>query len=141
MSRPGGQGGRGSQAPSLPSASPYTRQSIRTRIGVWQEAQGENGGLTRVSQNMVKERGPPEPSHSASAPPKTLRAPGTGYSQRGRLRYLRIVLTFSATECWEMTRNKPRREHRKMLPPRTPPTSILQLCWFYSLKSPVLKGF
>lgn len=30
-----------------------------------------------------------------------------GYSQRGRLRYLRIVLTFSATECWEMTRNEP----------------------------------
>lgn len=25
-----------------------------------------------------------------------------GYSHRGRLRYLRIVLTFSATECWEL---------------------------------------
>lgn len=28
-----------------------------------------------------------------------------GYSQRGRLRYFRIVLTFSATECWKTTRN------------------------------------
>ena len=44
------------------------------------------------------------------------RPPNPKYSQRGRLRYLRTVLTFSATECWEMTRTESRKGPRKVLP-------------------------
>lgn len=104
MSRPGVQGGRGGLTPSLP-LSPTCMPGRAGQKGcewgqVLADAQGKNGELTSLRKYTL-EHGACSPPHPSSAAILLGSSLGPGYSQRGRLRYFRIVLTFSATECWE----------------------------------------
>lgn len=60
----------------------------------------KEGRTEQYKETYTWSRTSPNPASSTVGSSLSL-----GYLQRGRLRYFRMVLTFSATECWEMTRN------------------------------------